>query len=619
MTSGKTARGDAAFRALVENSPDIIGRFDRECRHLYLNPAGMSLFGLCAGQVQGKTIRETAIPEPFCSLWEDRVQQVFASGQPLELTCVFAGPTGLRDFELRCVPEIATGDRVQSVLVIARDVTERRQAAAALRESQERYQALFVQAADAIVVFDPQTLVPLDFNNEACRHLGYTRAEFATLTIADFEVVETAADTRRHCQDVARTGGLVFETRQRTKDGCVRDVEVRSKPIQLAGKVVIQAVWRDITARKQAERALAENEAHLRLSARAANVGFWSWDLLTESVYYSPEWKQQIGYRDDEIGNSFAEWQSRVHPDDLEPTLGKIRAFLAVLHSRYEAEFRFRHKDGNYLWIYTVADVLCDGNGAPVRMLGCHIDITARKRMEEQLQGLNEKLELKVKERTVRLQALAAELTQAESRERRRIADVLHDDLQQHLVGVQYKVAALQPHVTAECGAHDIEWLVDELARIVELTRNLATRLRPPALYEFGLRAALNWLVTDMRNRFGLTVTVTGEKAFRLEHDDMRAFAFDGVTELLMNVVKHAAVKTAQIRIRWTEANLITLEVVDQGVGFDVGRPGQEPRFGLFSIRERVAALGGRFDIASGFGKGTCAALSLPARHDDAG
>ncbi len=134
----------------------------------------------------------------------------------------------------------------------------------------------------------------------------------------------------------------------------------------------------DITRRKRDEDRLRESEARLRLAVTASNIGLWDWDLATNAIYYSPEWKGQIGYADDEIPNHFDEWQNRVHPDDLEPTLRKVRSFLDNPQGRHEVEFRFRHKDRSYRWIYAQADVLRDVFGKPVRMLGCHVDITRR-------------------------------------------------------------------------------------------------------------------------------------------------------------------------------------------------------------------------------------------------
>jgi PAS domain S-box-containing protein len=134
--------------------------------------------------------------------------------------------------------------------------------------------------------------------------------------------------------------------------------------------------------REKAAQERREDEARLRLSVRSANIGFWDWDLKTNAVYFSPEWKNQIGYREDEISNRFEEWQSRLHPDDLDVTMHKVLAFIENPQGRHEVEFRMRHKDGSFRWIYAIADILRGADGMPERMLGCHLDITQRKRAE---------------------------------------------------------------------------------------------------------------------------------------------------------------------------------------------------------------------------------------------
>lgn len=145
------------------------------------------------------------------------------------------------------------------------------------------------------------------------------------------------------------------------------------------------AINRDITRQKQAEESLQHIQARLQMAVQAANVGLWDWDLRTNQVYFSPEWKRQIGYAEDEISNDFNEWQSRVHPDDLEQALATVQAYLQNPWPNYENEFRLRHKDGSYRWILARASLLVDDDGHPYRMLGSHIDLTERKQMEQTL------------------------------------------------------------------------------------------------------------------------------------------------------------------------------------------------------------------------------------------
>jgi PAS domain S-box-containing protein len=124
------------------------------------------------------------------------------------------------------------------------------------------------------------------------------------------------------------------------------------------------------------------NEISLKLreAISAANIGLWDWNLNDNSVTYSKEWKNQIGYEDFEINNHFSEWEKRVHPDDLEPTLRKIKHSIETNSTHFYTEFRFLHKGGYFIWIFAQASIIHDLSGGPVRVIGSHIDITEIKR-----------------------------------------------------------------------------------------------------------------------------------------------------------------------------------------------------------------------------------------------
>jgi PAS domain S-box-containing protein len=151
---------------------------------------------------------------------------------------------------------------------------------------------------------------------------------------------------------------------------------------------LFQQAQAELAARERAQAELQESHHKLRLAIEAANIGLWDWDLRTDSLYYSPEWKRQIGYADDEIANDFGEWQRRVHPDDLHRMLTTIEAYLRDPWPHYEEVFRFQHKDGSYRWMLAQASILTGEDGKPYRMLGSHVDITERKRAQEAIERL---------------------------------------------------------------------------------------------------------------------------------------------------------------------------------------------------------------------------------------
>jgi PAS domain S-box-containing protein len=126
--------------------------------------------------------------------------------------------------------------------------------------------------------------------------------------------------------------------------------------------------------------ALHDSEARMRLAVVASNIGFWDWNLLA----------------DQEIPNRFEEWQSRLHPEDQAPTLAKLRAVLDSAATEYVVEFRLRHRDGSYRWIFTEASITREATGRPLRMVGCHLDLTERKLAEAALLESERKYRLMV-------------------------------------------------------------------------------------------------------------------------------------------------------------------------------------------------------------------------------
>ncbi|MBF0453987.1 MAG: PAS domain S-box protein [Magnetococcales bacterium] len=154
------------------------------------------------------------------------------------------------------------------------------------------------------------------------------------------------------------------------------------------GPAGIIAVGQDITDRKRAEEDLRLSEQRFSLAMQGAKDGLWDMDLASGLVYYSPRWKSMIGYREEEIGSQLWEWESRLHPDDLQRCQRAIANYLDNPQPSFEIEFRMRHKRGYYVWILSRGFGIPDEAGKLVRFVGTHVDITDRKEVEAQLQLL---------------------------------------------------------------------------------------------------------------------------------------------------------------------------------------------------------------------------------------
>jgi PAS domain S-box-containing protein len=134
--------------------------------------------------------------------------------------------------------------------------------------------------------------------------------------------------------------------------------------------------------------ALARSEEQFELAMRGANDGLWDYDIVENSVFFSPRWKSMIGYAEEEVGHSIEEWSKRVHPDDSPAAISAFEAHLRGETDLFEASFRFRHRHGHWLHVLSRGIAVKGADGKPTRMVGTHTDITERKAAEEQIRTL---------------------------------------------------------------------------------------------------------------------------------------------------------------------------------------------------------------------------------------
>ncbi|MBD0316806.1 MAG: PAS domain S-box protein, partial [Nitrospiraceae bacterium] len=375
--------------------------------------------------------------------------------------------------------------------------------------------------------------------------------------------------------------------------------------------------------RKTAEERLRASEAQLRLALEAGRMGSWEWNTATNAVIWSPGLEAIHGLAEGTFDGTFEGFQKDIHPDDREGVLGSISRALES-DDRYHIEYRIIRPDGTTAWVEGKGKLVRTPAGVATRMIGVCTDITERKLAEEALRESEEKLrkltgqlEQLVAERTTRLRALATELNLTEQRERQRLATELHDHLQQLLVLSKLKLGQGKRLAQSLPACADVIKQADEvLGQALTYTRTLVTELSPPVLKEFGLSAALKWLGEQMRQH-QLTVEVHAPEDEPPVREEHAVLLFQSVRELLINSSKYAGTGAASVSLR-RDGDILRIEVRDEGQGFDIASVGQQDRtalsskFGLFSIRERMNALGGRFELRSAPGEGTAATLTLP-------
>lgn len=253
-------------------------------------------------------------------------------------------------------------------------------------------------------------------------------------------------------------------------------------------------------------------------------------------------------------------------------------------------------------------------------------DLIERSHADESLRQLNVTLEQRVAKRTGELKALsdrlrllASKLVETEQRERRRIAALLHDHLQQLLVAAKMRAYGLRGMAAERSDAAIVREVEELISEAIDASRSLTAELRPPALYESGLVAALLWLSEQMEEKHRLKVHIEADRSAE-PPVDQGALLFECVRELLLNIVKYAGVDEAFVHLKEGANELLCITVRDEGAGFDLAKlDGDESvgGFGLFSIRERLRVLGGKMEVESAPGEGTTVRLLAPLARQE--
>lgn len=345
----------------------------------------------------------------------------------------------------------------------------------------------------------------------------------------------------------------------------------------------------------------------------SGEIAMLSLDAAVRVRWLSAAMRASFGVTDADRGRSLAECALAAADGEL------VADARAVLETRTSVQREFALPDGR--WV--LRRVLPCGRGGPGSQ-GAVVTLTditqARREVAaaiEAQRAQTEALERCMAERNAQLRAMAFELAMAEQRERRALAQDLHDDIGQVLAIARLKLGAIDKGQLAaplQSGLREIDALIEQADRSA---RTLTFQLSPPVLYELGLTPAIEWLAEEFKRRYGLSVEVRDDGAAKPIAEPIRVMLFRAVRELLINVARHAGVESANVQLRREGANVV-IRVEDHGDGFDWQAALTQPGggFGLHSVRERLDFVGGAVDIRSNPGDGTSITLSAPMAQE---
>jgi|GEM_PF-381208 len=543
------------------------------------------------------------------------------------------------------------------------DITGRRHAENALRNSEQRYRSLFETMNEGFalheILCDPEGR-PCDYRFMEVNPAFEVQTGLKADNLIGRTLLEALPDTEHYWIDrygqVALTGKSDrFENWSKPLGRCFEVSAFQTEPGRFA------TVFLDITERKRAEGALRDGEARFRLLSKTAGRLLATNDpretadeLCREVMAYldcqtffiflvdeaagrlhlntcagiPDEMVQKIEWLDYEgtVSGCAARDGERIIAENIGDTPDPrtervasfgIRAYAChplIAHDRVIGTLSFGTRTRSLFQpeelalMKTVADQVATAMD--------------RRRILHELRRSRDILEMRVQERTVELEKrarqlslLASELTLVEDRERRRLAGILHDNLQQLLVAAKMNIEILTNSIATD-QRPAVESILDLIIQSISVSRSLTDELSPPLMKNYGLAASLKWLGRWVHEMHGLKIDLSVDPSLDPKQMDHTVLLFQSVRELLFNVVKHSGVKTARVEMRKDEDGCHRIIVSDRGTGLDQKiiweNADAGTGFGLFSIRERMMLMGGRLEVESRPGMGASFSLVLP-------
>jgi PAS domain S-box-containing protein len=629
-------------RQILDTSATGITRCSRDLRFLSANAAIGKLVGLPVEQIIGRPMVDVMGVKAF-EVIRPYVERVLR-GERVEYEEEFPyAPGWTKLMHVVYTPWIDNEGHVAGWVASVSDITDLKRTTKALRESEERLR--LAMSSGTIGIWDwCLSTGHLAWSPELCEILGMeagvkrTYEDFKSRVHPD----DLAAMESERDAAIRNRAQFDLEFRIIRPSGEIRWLSARGRGFYDENGRVVRVVGNniDITERVQAKEALRERELRLQLALDASGAASWMRDARTGHIDWDDRFRKLYGFTAEEPA-SLEAWLNRIHEEDRQQVLELVDQIRhTTTHDTFDVMFRIVRPNETVRWIQSVGQAHRDADGQLTQLSGLELDITDRRRAEEVLQARHdeerertlqqqaeevlrrshaelEQSHAELERRTLQLSRLASQLTLAEQHAREELARTLHDGLQQQLF-----TAALALELAAkgdsEAGQRDLfQKARAEIKEALEATRTLSLSLFPPILHTGGLPVALSWLAKRTQEQYGVVVSVTADPQANPAASDTRILLFEAVRELLFNAVKHARVARVDINLAVGPDDTIHVQVSDEGVGFDpdvIFSRGDQHQLGLglFSIRERLALLGGWLDIQSAPGKGARFRLTLP-------
>lgn len=599
---------------------------------LYCNPRACELLDLSEEQMQGRVAMD-----PLWHFVDSDNNRIPVEQYPISLALqslkeitdlTFGIVSPNRDecvwVSVNATPFFSESGHLSHISIHFHDITKQRNLDLAYAKQSEKYKSILRGASDGVCILDVNGCI-VEASDSWCQMTGYSLKESIGMHVSEWDnKFDTKQLTKLITKLFTKSERIQFETEHKRKDGSSYPVEVSSIPIEINQEKLLICSSRDVSSRKAVEQSFYDTLLRLEETVKAGKVGLWDWNLETNDVYFSKEYKAQIGYSDAEIENTFENWRCRVHPDDLDKTIKVVEKSIETRNKNHETLFRFRHKDGSYRWILSHGSVLTDDDNKPIRMIGSHIDVTDRKHLEEELR------------QSQKIEAIG------------QLAGGVAHDFNNQLAGIMGFAEVLKLKIKDENLTNYVEKIITAAENSAELTKQLLTFSRKSSVKHEAMNIhkvikevvdLLSWTI-DKRVKIETEFlasedVVMGDDAIaknlilNIALNARDAMPNGGKFSIQTSVVKHYKPKDSQSIYTLDTNQYIRIDLIDTGSGiekdlldkifepfFTTKEVGKGTGMGLASVYGAVQQMSGFIEVESELKKGTCFSVFLPLQTD---
>ena len=592
---------ESFLNTILNSIPIPVFYKDTDGRYLGLNKAFETLFGATKEQIIGKTVFDINPPD-LAEIYHAKDNELFESGGAQHYESQVKNALGLvRDVIFNKAIFTDSKGAISGLIGAILDVTDRKQADEALRESETKYRTIVENIPQKIFIKDNVSRY-VSVNENYARDLSIRPEEVKGKSDYDFFPKELAEKYRADDKRIMRMNRIENIEEKYIEKGCEVWIHTIKAPVhdEHGGISGVFGIFMDITRRKQAEQALRLHSEIMTNMNEGVILSQVNGGII---VYTNPKFEEMFGYDTGELSGKHI---SIVNAPGVKSPSEIAQDIISHLreHEIWKGEVYCQKKDRTPFWCYANVSMFNHAEYGEV-WISVHSDITERKMIMAELERSYQQLRV-FNQRWVEIEEL----------ERKRLSAELHDEIGQYLtaLGINLSIVKMNLPPGADTLIHDrIDESFNLLKRTTAQIKGVMSNLRPTVLDEYGLVPALQWYTEENAKRTGIEIFFTADELPCRPVTEIEIALFRIAQEAINNAIKHARANRINMTLNYLESKLL-LVIADDGAGFETQavQVRNDSGWGLMIMRERCLGIKGRFRVESIPGQGTRIYVEVP-------